>query len=181
MANWFTGRWITLKCPTCGAKLRFEKDTDLFTCEHCGNVHILEPGGVAYPAQFKRSSREWMRIGDYNIFLHDVIDEVVDGKRHFYINVEYANPRSVNQLSCRSNQWLLFDDQNYSYETVYGYKSIYEDKGRPHLGGERFVNPNMAVRGWLAFSVPLNARLTRLQFFTGFLATRSVDILLDTL
>jgi len=45
-----------------------------------------------------------------------------------------------------------------------------------YLGGERYLSQNMHVRGWLIFVVPEEATLDRIQFITGFLGTKSVDI-----
>lgn len=170
---------ITLKCPTCGARLRFEKGTQVFTCDHCGNVHLLEDSGQAFPASYQLPKREWMRVGDYEIFLHELLDDRVGEQRVIYINVEYTNPRSSSPLSCRCGQWLLFDAENYSYETAGANRTLYDDKQRPYFGGERFLNPGMRARGWLAFKVPKHAQLKRLQFFTGYLSTKTVDIVLD--
>ena len=37
--------FVTLSCPSCGAKLEIGKDTDRFACEHCGQEHIVKRGG----------------------------------------------------------------------------------------------------------------------------------------
>jgi DNA-directed RNA polymerase subunit RPC12/RpoP len=171
--------FITLKCPTCGANLHYEQGTQIITCDHCGNSHLLEASSPALPGSFKLPKRDWLRVGDYQIFLHEVVEDQTDDQRVIYINIEYANPRSKSPLSCRRNQWLLFDQENYSYEPVGSSKPLYEDQHRPYFGGERLLNLNMHARGWLAFIVPPTAQLKRLQFFTGYLSTRSVDILLD--
>lgn len=170
---------ITLQCPSCGARLHFEKGTQLLTCDHCGNTHLLEANGDKLPASPKLSGRDWLRVGDYEIFLHELSAEQDGDQQVIYINIEYANSRSKSPLSCRRNQWLLFDQENYSYEAEGTSKTLYEDKQRPYFGGERFLNLKMHARGWLAFKLPITARLKRLQFFTGFLSTRSIDIPLD--
>lgn len=39
--------FITLSCPTCGAKLQITQDTDRFACGHCGHEHIVRrQGGI---------------------------------------------------------------------------------------------------------------------------------------
>jgi hypothetical protein len=83
-------------------------------------------------------------------------------------------------LSCRSNQWYLYDDQGYSYEAESS-GALYEDKDLQYLGGERFLNRNMKLRGWLAFRVPETATIARLQFMTGFLGTETAEIMIDEL
>lgn len=35
---------ITLTCPTCGAKLKLGKDTNLVYCTSCGNEHLVHHG-----------------------------------------------------------------------------------------------------------------------------------------
>ncbi len=170
---------ITLKCPSCGARLRFEKGTQILTCDHCGNVHLLEANGATLPASQIYSGREWLRVGEYEIFLHELLVEQEGDQQVVYINIEYANPRSTSPLNCRRNQWLLFDQENYSYEAEGTSKPLYEDKKRPYFGGDRFLNIEMHARGWLAFKLPATARLKRVQFFTGFLSTRAIDIPLD--
>lgn len=37
--------FITLSCPTCGAKLQITTDMDRFVCAHCGNEHIIRRQG----------------------------------------------------------------------------------------------------------------------------------------
>ncbi len=37
--------FITLSCPTCGAKLEITKDLERFACSHCGQEHIIRRGG----------------------------------------------------------------------------------------------------------------------------------------
>jgi hypothetical protein len=39
--------FITLSCPSCGAKLKITNDIDRFACSFCGNEHIVKrDGGV---------------------------------------------------------------------------------------------------------------------------------------
>jgi hypothetical protein len=104
--------------------------------------------------------------------------ELVDGKRLVFIEVEYTNQRSAEALSCRRNQWVLYDAQGYSYEAEYG-DEVYEIKKVQYLGSERFLNQNLKLRGWLAFKIPETASVQRIQFFTSFLGTEAVDILVE--
>lgn len=202
---------ITLKCPSCGAKLHFEKDTQILTCDHCGNSHLLETGSQALPASskqpvldwirrafpaspkppererihknppatFKYPVLDWMCVGEYQIFLHEVAEDQDGDQRAIYIDIEYANLSSKSPLGCRRNQWVLFDQENYSYEVEWSGNTLYKAQYSPYFGSERLLSLNMHARGWLAFKVPPTAKLKRLQFFTNFLFTHSVDILLD--
>lgn len=170
---------ITLKCPTCGARLRFEKDTQILSCDHCGNVHMLGANSSKLPASLERPEWGWLRVENYEIFLHEILVEQDGDQQVVYINIEYANSRSKSPLSCRRNQWLLFDQENYSYEAEGTSKTLYEDKQRPYFGGERFLNLKMHARGWLVFKLPTAARPKRLHFFTAFLSTHAIDIPLD--
>ena len=124
-----------------------------------------------------RTTQEWTEVGDYDVLVHEFVDETDSqgDQRVIFINVEYANNRSNEALSCRKNQWYLYDDQGYSYEA--GSKaSLYDDKNLQYLGGERFITLNKNLRGWLAFEIPDDAVVDGIQFITGFLGTESVDI-----
>ncbi len=37
--------FITLLCPSCGAKLNITEDIDCYTCSHCGQEHIVKRSG----------------------------------------------------------------------------------------------------------------------------------------
>jgi len=37
--------FITLSCPSCGAKLSITNDIERFACSHCGNEHIVKRSG----------------------------------------------------------------------------------------------------------------------------------------
>jgi hypothetical protein len=37
--------FVTLSCPSCGAKLEITSDIDRFACAHCGNEHVVKRGG----------------------------------------------------------------------------------------------------------------------------------------
>jgi len=121
-------------------------------------------------------------VEEYDIFVHTLIEEqdVIDNKRLVFIEVAYANNRSAEALSCRRNQWYLYDDQGYSYEAESS-PDLYENKDVQYLGGERLLSQNMELRGWLAFKVPANTVITRIQFMPDFLTTKTADIIIDGL
>ncbi len=124
--------------------------------------------------------QEWIQVGDYDIFLHKIVEEKSSNsdKRLVYIEVEYANNRSEEELGCRENQWLLYDEQGYSYEAESS-RDLYENMDVQYLGGDRFLSQNMKLRGWLAFEIPNTAIIKRVQFITAFLGTETADIIID--
>jgi hypothetical protein len=147
----------------------------------CGVVLISCSSKEKQPSQHStKSLQEWIQVGDYDIFVHEITEEqdVVDGKRLVYIEVEYANNRSVEEISCRRNQWYLYDDQGYSYEAESS-RDLYEKKDLQYLGGDRFLNQGMKLRGWLVFKVPENATIKSFQFVTSFVGTETADIIID--
>ncbi len=137
--------------------------------------------------------REWVQTGNYTICVHEAIDrripkggrssaahptmqlpdgtlvhvsEDIETERVIYINVEYRNNSDESSLSCRRNQWYLYDAEGYSYEATSGRDYLYDQQGMRYLGGERFIN----------FQVPDEAQIERVQFITAFLGTKSADV-----
>jgi hypothetical protein len=119
-----------------------------------------------------------MRAGLYELCVQAILDEPGKADRIWSIDVEYRNA-GADTLSCRRNQWILFDDAGYSYDPL-GDTSLLARHGRPALTGERFLTPGMRLRGWLAFKLPPDLRVQRLQFLTGFLNTHTVEFLFET-
>jgi hypothetical protein len=130
--------------------------------------------------QARRRTEEWIQVGEYNIFVHQVIEQFhqKDQKieRVIYTEVEYRNQTEEESMSCRRNQWHLFAQDGYSYEAVSELSSSFLYRDRRYFGGERYINPGMNVRGWLAFPVPEKAKIMMLQFMTGFIGTKIADI-----
>lgn len=156
--------------------------------------------------------QQWVRVGDYEIFVHDVVEEHIAPKlkwdqyespemvlpdgtylttlpdaedgRVMYVNVEYRNSTRDNTLSCRRNQWYLFDAEGYNYEAESTYSRdfvhLYENQNKRYLGGERLLNPQTRLRGWLAFKIPKEAVIERIQFITGFLGGKAADFAVGT-
>jgi len=177
---------ISLQCPTCGAGLQVDEDTNKCACAHCGNAYLLEQkaseiapaerGRILPLATYTNQLQQWLRVGDYEIFVHAVFDEKLDDERLVFVNVEYCN-NSTEILSCRRNQWVLFDAESYPYDTISN-NALLEQSGRPPIGGERFIAPGGQLRGWVAFKFPPEAILVKLQFLTGFLKTKTAEFLL---
>ena len=158
----------------------------LFLTLLCGMVLISCNTKSAQTTQSSQNTtydiQEWIQVGDYDIFLRKIVEQksTNSDKRLVYIEVEYANNRSKEELSCRENQWYLYDDQGYSYE-VESSRDLYENMDVQYLGGERFLSQNMHLRGWLAFEIPNTATIKRVQFITAFLGTKTADIIIDEL
>lgn len=139
--------------------------------------------------------RQWAEAGNYQVMVHAFEEDVIDlpspwvGRREgatpppstrvCFIDVEYANPTIDQALSCRRNQWFLYDTAGYNYEAEPSGEQWYRARGRPFLGGERLLNPGQRLRGWLAFRVPAEATISRAQFLTGFLNSHVADVALD--
>lgn len=178
---------IPLRCPTCGAKLQVAADTHQFSCNHCGNTYLLERKVQAITAQereqlsplttYTHQFQQWLKVGNYDIMVHQILEEKIDKQRYLFVNVEYRN-NSSDTLSCRRNQWILFDADGYSYDTESS-PNLYQKQERPPLGGERFINPGMRVRGWVAFKIPSAVVVERLQFLTGYLSTKTAEFFLS--
>jgi hypothetical protein len=79
-------------------------------------------------------------------------------------------------MSCRRNQWHLFDRNGYSYEAKSEIAASHLYQEKRYFGGDRFIDPGMNVRGWFAFTVPLDAQITVLQFMTQFVSTKTASI-----
>ena len=146
----------------------------------------------------------WVKVGDYHVIIHELTQLLVPSRRQgaqpppitlingivieaapetydrvVFINVEYRNRSRKASLSCRRNQWVLYDIDGYSYDASWN-EQMYQQHGLRYFGGDRIVNPNTNARGWLGFIVPFDAPVLRVQFLTGFLGTKSADIYLDS-
>jgi hypothetical protein len=110
--------------------------------------------------------------------LRQVVEEKKDDKRIILIDIEYQN-KTDDVLSCRSNQWVLFDIDGYTYSSFYNDPTLFEDRRRPSLTGQRFANPGGRLRGWLAFNVPNDVVIEKVQFLTAFLSTKTVEFTLQ--
>jgi hypothetical protein len=132
------------------------------------------------PAPKKHHLREWIQVHEYEVFVHRVVDQEyifqAGSKRILYLEVEYRNQTSLENMSCRSNQWHLFSTDGYCFDTVSSlFNSIYyQDK--PYLGGDRILNPGRHVRGWLAFEIPYEKKVHYLQFMNSILGTRTAEV-----
>lgn len=178
--------WIALRCPTCGANLQVTAENDRFSCEHCGNNYLLEQkASEIKPADRNRLApittythrfQQWLKAGEYEIYANELAEEVVQSGRLIFVNVAYRNS-GKDTLSCRRNQWVLYDGDGYTYDAL-NEPRYFDGNARIGLNGERFISPGMHLRGWIVFRVPPAAGLERLQFLTGFLGTKTIEFML---
>src|SRR5690349_20575009 len=110
--------WIALTCPACGAGLEVAGSHNRFSCGHCGTSYLLakplQDIGAAERTQLRplttytHQLTHWHPVGDYEIFVHTIGEELEGKERVLFIDAEYRNP-GTKTLSCRRNQWVLFD------------------------------------------------------------------------
>ncbi len=70
----------------------------------------------------------------------------------------------------------LFDQDGYTYKFEYLAEFFAGLPGSP-LPGESIIGPEMRVRGWVVFKIPLTATLERLQFLVDLIRYKTVDFL----
>jgi ribosomal protein S27AE len=177
--------FINLQCPTCGAGLQVAGEKNQFACDHCGNRYLLdrklEDFAVAEREHLEPSVtythhiQQWLRVAQYELFLHSVSVETVKKERVLYIDVAYRN-RSASAITCRHDQWLVFDSEGYTYEPVkdYDFRELYEGNGKRYVGLSRIISPGMRLRGWLGFLIPASTTIEYLQF-SGGIPTKTVE------
>jgi hypothetical protein len=95
--------------------------------------------------------------------------------RVLFVDVMYRNPTSDKSLDCRRNQWVLYDTNGYNYEPTESNRFLYENNNKPFMGGSRFINPGMKLRGWLAFEIGEDVVPEHLQFTDGFLRGNTAE------
>ncbi|NJN94917.1 MAG: DUF4352 domain-containing protein [Anaerolineales bacterium] len=180
-----TPNFIALQCPTCGAGLQVAGEKNQFACDHCGNRYLLDRKleDLAEPEReqirpdvtYTQHIQQWLRVGEYEVFLHSVGLETVRKERVLYIEVAYRNASSA-ALTCRHDQWVVFDREGYTYEPVkdYDFRELYEGSAKRYLGLSRVITPGMRLRGWLGFVLPAPAVIEYLQF-SGGIPARTVE------
>jgi DNA-directed RNA polymerase subunit RPC12/RpoP len=179
--------FIKLNCPTCGASLNVNKESTGFACQHCGNNYVLEhKASDLKPADranltplttYTHQLKQWLKVGAYEICLHEIVEKTLKETRVFCINVEYRNP-GKETLSCRRNQWILFDSDGYTYDNDFT-STLYEGLPGQPLGGDRLVTPGSHLRGWVVFKLSQSATVNRLQFLTSILSTKTAEYIFE--
>jgi ribosomal protein S27AE len=170
--------FINLQCPTCGGSLQVAGANNQFTCGHCGNRYLLdrkledlevaEREHIEPSVTYTRHIQQWLRVAEYEVFLHSISVETINKDRVLYIDVAYRNPSST-AVTCRHDQWLVFDTEGYTYEPVkdFNYREMYEGNAKRYLGMSRIITPGMRLRGWLGFLIPPSTTVEYLQFSGG--------------
>src|SRR5262245_47826200 len=169
--------FINLQCPTCGAGLQVAGEKNQFACDHCGNRYLLdrkledfnaaERAHLEPSVTYTQKIQQWLRVGEYELFLHSLSVETVKNERVLYIEVAYRN-QSTTAITCRHDQWIVFDQEGFTYEPVkdYDFRELYENDKR-YLGLSRVITPGMRLRGWLGFLIPASTPIEYLQFSGG--------------
>ena len=175
--------FIDLNCPSCGANLQVNDNSQYFACEHCGNKFVLnskasdlkpaERKKLNPQATYTRQLKQWVKVDAYEICLHEVRDLPRKNFRILAINVEYRN-NGDGMLSCRIGQWNLFDQDGYTYQFEY-LAEFFTGLPGSRLPGESVIGPEMRVRGWIVFKIPLTATVERLQFLVDLIHYKTVD------
>lgn len=183
--------FINLQCPTCGATLQVAGAKNQFTCDHCGNRYLFdrkvedfdaaERERIAPNVTYTQHIEQWLRVAEYELFLHNISVETVKEQRVLYIDVSYRNQLAA-PLTCRHDQWIVFDRDGYTYEPVKDYNSpeLYGGNGKRYVGLSRTLSPGMRLRGWLAFLVPGSTTIEYLQF-SGGIPAKTVEFELQSL
>lgn len=179
--------FVKLNCPTCGASLNVNKESERFACEHCGNNYVLEDKASALKAAdrehlaprttYTHQLKQWLKVGSYEIFLHEVQELRRDETHFFCINIEYRN-NSKETLSCRRNQWILFDRDGYTYDSD-PFLKLPDSFNGQLLGGDRLVTPGAKVRGWVVFKLSEATVVDRLQFLTSVLSSKTAEFMFN--
>lgn len=178
MTEYKASSFINLQCPTCGAGLQVAGAQNHFTCNHCGNRYLLdrkledfdvgEREQLTPSVTYTQHIQQWLRIAEYELFLHSISIETFKEMQVLYIDVAYRN-RSTTAITCRHDQWIVFDREGYTYEPVkdYNFPELYEGKAKRYIGLSRIITPGMRLRGWLGFLIPTSTTIEYLQFSGG--------------
>jgi len=168
---------FSLICPTCGASLQIDGETDLFSCGHCNNKYLLDHKvgkideiarqHLAPVVTYTRGIKQWLRVAEYDIMLLGVANDKEKGKKIFYIEIEYEN-KTAAPIKYRHDQWVVFDTEGHSFEPVkdFTHPHLYTEE-KIYLGMTRVLNPGMKLKGWLAFVLPGESTIEYLQFSGG--------------
>jgi predicted nucleic acid-binding Zn-ribbon protein len=169
---------LNLRCPTCGATLSVAGELNKFGCRHCGNQYLFdrqlqdlsagERDSVRPTVTYTNKSKQWLRVAEYEIFLHGLTEATIDKKRVLYADVAFRNASNA-PLKCRYDQWVIFDREGYTYDALRDFddRAIYEGQSRRYLGMTRVITPGMQLRGWLGYLVPARATIDYFQFAGG--------------
>ena len=124
---------------------------------------------------------EWVELDEYKIIVTTMKEESTQtgsaqatGEiRAVRIHVAYEN-RSDKPFKFVALQWLLFDQDGYSYESEILRKLYGDDAPRKLQEGR--LSPGKSVQGWVAFQLPKDARPAYVQFRKNYMADTVADI-----
>ena len=127
---------------------------------------------------------EWVELDEYKIIITAVKEESIqtgstqslEEIRAVRIHVAYEN-RSGKPFKFVTLQWLLFDQDGYSYESEI-LRKLYGDDA-PRKLQEGHLSPGKSVQGWVAFQIPKDARPAYVQFRKNYMADTVADISLN--
>ncbi len=169
--------FFSLTCPTCGANLQIDGETNRFHCEHCGSNYLLNNKVREFDdaarkqlvpvVTYTKTIGQWLKVAEYDVSLLRVENKKVKGEKIFYIEVEYEN-KSSDPIKCRHDQWIVFDTEGHTFEPAkdFTHPQLYSQE-RIYLGMTRVLNPGMKLKGWLAFLLPASSTFEYLQFSGG--------------
>jgi len=179
---------VSLTCPTCGANLQVEGDTNLFQCSHCRNkyildhkIHEMDEGtrkNLAPLVTYTKEMGQWLKVAEYDLILHQMETNKTGGTDILYIDVGYEN-KSATPVKYRHDQWVVFTSTGHSFEPAkeFTHPQLYESD-KIYLGMTRVLNPGMNLRGWLAFVLPGGTKLKYIQF-SGGISPKTVEFQLS--
>lgn len=127
------------------------------------------------------NQKQWVSVENYAICVHSSKDVVVydtgasspANVRSVRVLVEYANNTTI-PFRFSLNQWLLFDTDNFAYESEI--RNQFYEEDAIHRLKEGTIQPGQKVKGWVAFQVPEKARLSHIQFQMGYPSDKSLAI-----
>lgn len=95
---------FSLTCPTCGANLQIDGESNRFHCEHCGNNYLLDHKvsemdetmrkHLAPVVTYTKTMGQWLRVAEYDLILHKAEMGKRKEEKLLYIEVEYENKTS---------------------------------------------------------------------------------------
>jgi hypothetical protein len=115
---------------------------------------------------------ESLALGDIELVVHAIQDPAAPGgrppptgTRTIAADVEVRHVGTGPSLNYSVSKWRAFDGEGFAFEA----ESLRDDPQRPSLI-EGVLAPGGNVRGWIAFTVPTDARLARVEYISGYLS-----------
>jgi hypothetical protein len=165
-------------CPHCDARL----DPAAQFCDQCG-ARLSSAGQATQRLGSSSQFGQWLRLGDYLLCVHALIDgHVTDpayrdapAERTVCLDVSYRNETAA-PLRYRLGQWMLYDVEGHAYEFEIR-RYLYQGHDAQKLQ-DAHVPPGRLARGWVAFIVPEGAIVDYVQFRPNYMADKTLEIAL---